>query len=205
MMAARTNFGLPEEDRIAVIGRAGDAEQMVQLVATVLERPAPDVRSLRPEVPRELAAVVAGCLEKDPARRFRTYSEVRTALLPLSSLVPAPVTPARRYAAGAIDFCVLYLAMSLGGLIWLSLGGDPHAIRLGDEVRPLTAVWDGLECYAAYGERLEPNELARLATRCLDRAPDRVGLVDHEAIGDAWERAQRKVSIVALLLEQLTP
>ena len=35
----------------------------------------------------------------------------------------------------------------------LSLGGDPHAIRLGDEVRPLTAVWDGLECYAAYGER----------------------------------------------------
>jgi hypothetical protein len=87
----------------------------------------------------------------------------------------------------------------------LSLGGDPHAIRLGDEVRPLTAVWDGMECYAAYGERLEPDELATLATRCLDRAPDRVGMVDHEAIGDAWERAQGNVSVVALLLEQLTP
>jgi hypothetical protein len=30
-------------------------------------------------------------------------------------------------------------------------------------------------------------------------------MVDHEAIGDAWERAQGNVSIVALLLEQLTP
>lgn len=87
----------------------------------------------------------------------------------------------------------------------LSIGADPHALRLGDEVRPLTAVWDGLECYAAYGEQLEPNELALLAGQRIDRPTDRVGLVDHEAIGDAWERAQGTVSIVALLLEQLTP
>jgi hypothetical protein len=86
----------------------------------------------------------------------------------------------------------------------LSLAGDPHALRLGDEVRPLTALWDGLECFAAYGDDIEPATLAARATAELGRAPDRAGLVDHEAIGDAWERANGKVSIIALLLEQLS-
>ena len=83
----------------------------------------------------------------------------------------------------------------------LSPAGDPHALRLGTEVRPLTALWDGLECFAAYGDELEPQRLAAAATAQLGRPPDRFGLVDHEAIGDAWERANGDVSIVALLLD----
>ncbi len=85
----------------------------------------------------------------------------------------------------------------------LSATADPHALRLGDEVRPLTAMWDGLECYAAYGEDLEPQQLASKAAAQLGRPPDRFGLVDHEAIGDEWERTNGSVSIVALLLAQL--
>ena len=85
----------------------------------------------------------------------------------------------------------------------LSSDADPHVLRLGDEVRPLTGLWDGLECFAAYGDDLEPQNLAALATERLGRAPDAAGLVDHEQIGDAWEAARGKVSIVALLLEQL--
>ena len=85
----------------------------------------------------------------------------------------------------------------------LSLAGDPHALRLGDEVRPLTAIWDGLECYAAHGDEPEPQQLATSAGMQLGRPPDRFGLVDHDAIGDAWERANGGVSIVALLLAQL--
>jgi hypothetical protein len=85
----------------------------------------------------------------------------------------------------------------------LSANGDPHALRLGDEVRPLTAMWDGLESYEAYGEDLEPSRLAAVAAAQLGRAPDRFGLVDHDAIGDAWERANGAVSIVALLLAAL--
>jgi len=80
---------------------------------------------------------------------------------------------------------------------------DEHALRLGDDVRPLAGLWDGLECFAAYGDDLEPARLAAVATDLLGRPPDRVGLVDHETIGDAWERANGDVSIVALLLEQL--
>lgn len=80
---------------------------------------------------------------------------------------------------------------------------DPHALRLGKEVRPLTAMWDGLECYEAYGEDLEPQELVSKATAQLGRPPDRFGLVDHQAVGDAWEQTNGAVSIVALLLTQL--
>jgi hypothetical protein len=85
----------------------------------------------------------------------------------------------------------------------LGPAGDPHALHLGEEVRPLTAMWDGLECFVAQGDDLEPRELAAAAAAQLGLPPDRAGLVDHDAIGDAWERAQGKVSIVALLLAQL--
>jgi len=101
------------------------AEQMVQLVATVLEKPAPDVRTLRPEVPRELAAVVARCLEKDPARRFRDYADLRIALLPFSSLVPIPASLALRWAAGLIDFAFLALLYVIINFALFSLGLAP--------------------------------------------------------------------------------
>ena len=86
----------------------------------------------------------------------------------------------------------------------IRVGTDPHALRLGDETRPITSLWDGLECFAAYGDDVEPQRLAALATEFLTVPPDGVGLVDHESIGDAWEAQHGNVSIVALLLEQLT-
>ncbi|MGO9872752.1 MAG: hypothetical protein ACLPVY_03050 [Acidimicrobiia bacterium] len=85
----------------------------------------------------------------------------------------------------------------------LSSAAGPHALRLGSEVRPLTAIWDGLECYAAYGDDLEPHRLVEAATAQLGRPPDRFGLVDHDAVGDLWERESGAVSIVALLVDQL--
>jgi hypothetical protein len=90
-----------------------------------------------------------------------------------------------------------------GVVAHLSEGGDAHSIRLGDEVRPLAGLWDGLECFSAYGEELEPPQLAALATEALGCAPDGAGMVDHQLIGDTWERANGNVSIVALILEQL--
>jgi hypothetical protein len=64
-------------------------------------------------------------------------------------------------------------------------------------------VWDGLECFAAYGDDIEPGTLGAAATQELGVAPDATGLVDHISIGDAWERTQGAVSIVNLLMEQL--
>jgi hypothetical protein len=75
------------------------------------------------------------------------------------------------------------------------IGGDA---RLAPE-----AVWDGLECFAAYGDDIEPAMLAAAATAELGLGPDTTGLVDHETIGDEWERSRGAVSIVTLLLAQL--
>jgi hypothetical protein len=64
-------------------------------------------------------------------------------------------------------------------------------------------VWDGLECFAAYGDDIEPGTLAAAATAELGVAPDATGLVDHTAVGDEWERTRGGISIVDLLLRQL--
>jgi hypothetical protein len=68
---------------------------------------------------------------------------------------------------------------------------------------PLGELWDGLEVFAAYEDDMEPAELAAAATDVLGRGPDAAGLVDHEVIGDAWERSRGAISIVDALLAQL--
>jgi hypothetical protein len=80
---------------------------------------------------------------------------------------------------------------------------DPDALPLGSAKIALTSLWDGLECFAAYGDEIEPATLAAAAGEVIGRAPDASGLADHDAIGDAWEKAAGAVSIVGLLQEQL--
>jgi hypothetical protein len=85
----------------------------------------------------------------------------------------------------------------------LRAGGDPGALALGDERRSLDSLWEGLEAFAAYSDEVEPATLAQAASAAIGRAPDATGLVDHDRVGDAWERARGDVSIVGLLLEEL--
>lgn len=80
------------------------------------------------------------------------------------------------------------------------------ALALATGTRPPAALgelWDGLEAFAAYGDPLEPAPLAAAAAAALGVAPDAAGLVDHAAIGDAWERAGGAVSITEALLREL--
>jgi len=81
--------------------------------------------------------------------------------------------------------------------------GPPDTITIGDSSRPLDSFWDGLECFVAHGDDVEPATLSRLATDLLDIPPDAAGLVDHRRIGDEWERQRGTVSIVAMLFGQL--
>jgi hypothetical protein len=64
-------------------------------------------------------------------------------------------------------------------------------------------VWGGLECFAAYGDDIEPATLGAAAAQEIGLAPDATGLVDHESIGNEWERTRGAVSIIDLLLAQL--
>jgi len=79
----------------------------------------------------------------------------------------------------------------------LGTGGPPPA--------PLDQLWEGLEAFSAYGEEVEPAPLAAAAAEALGLQPDACGLVDHEAIGDAWERSGGQTSILAALVAQLRP
>src|SRR5205823_9465968 len=80
----------------------------------------------------------------------------------------------------------------------LSAGAAPGDLPLGTERRALGSLWEGLECFAAYGDEIEPAPLAAAASAALGRPPDVNGLVDHEGIGQAWEHARGAVSIVDL-------
>ena len=85
----------------------------------------------------------------------------------------------------------------------LHAGGDPGALALGEERRALESLWEGLEAFAPYGDEVEPVTLAQASAAAIGRVPDAAGLVDHDRVGDAWERARGEVSIVGLLLEEL--
>jgi hypothetical protein len=69
---------------------------------------------------------------------------------------------------------------------------------------PPETLWDGLEAFPAYGDEVEPAPLAAALTKALGLVPDAVGLVDHQRIGDDWERTQGRSSIVEGLIAQLT-
>lgn len=80
------------------------------------------------------------------------------------------------------------------------------ALALADGTEPPAApeaLWDGLEAFSAFGDEVEPAPLAAAAGEALGLRPDAVGLVDHQLIGDRWEAAGGKVSVVACLFEQL--
>jgi len=85
----------------------------------------------------------------------------------------------------------------------LASGLGTEHLALGSEHRELTSLWDGLECFPAYGDEVEPPILVGTARDMLGIAPSASGLVDHQRIGDAWERAEGTVSLVALLLDDL--
>jgi eukaryotic-like serine/threonine-protein kinase len=81
-------------------------ENMVQLLAQVLERTPDSPGKLRPELPKELSNAVLRCLAKLPAQRFTTYQELRDALAPFGSAANAPAPRLTRFCAGALDLCI---------------------------------------------------------------------------------------------------
>jgi uncharacterized RDD family membrane protein YckC len=80
-----------------------EADNLVKLLATVLEQPAPSPTKFRHEIPQGLAKVVVRCLAKQPSDRFKNYRELREALVAYNSAAPTPATLGWRFAAGLCD------------------------------------------------------------------------------------------------------
>jgi WD40 repeat protein/serine/threonine protein kinase len=77
-------------------GRAPFAEGTVtqKLLWHQMRDPTP-LDEVRPDVPPEVADLVAGMMAKDPERRYQTAAEVAEALEPYSTATPTPQGPAR--------------------------------------------------------------------------------------------------------------
>jgi len=89
------------------------------LSAAILKDPAPPLPA---RVPAGLRSVIARCLEKDPARRYRNAGEVRAALETLRSDLEAPVA-SRAEGGGRWGPRVVVLLVIVAALVgsWLAL------------------------------------------------------------------------------------
>ena len=63
---------------------------------------------------------------------------------------------------------------------------------------------DGVEVFAAYGDELEPATLGAATADVLGIPADACGVVDHQRVGDEWEKRKGATSIVDALLSQLS-
>ena len=64
-------------------------------------------------------------------------------------------------------------------------------------------LWDGLEVFSAYGDEIDTDTLRACMVSALGIEPFAVGMVDHERIGDDWEREEGRRSVIADLRIQL--
>jgi uncharacterized RDD family membrane protein YckC len=85
----------------------------VEAIAAALEGRIPCIREQRPEVPKELAAVLTRALHPSPEKRFQDHAAFRQALLPWSSQAPAPAPVGVRFLAGLADFTLLGIGISV--------------------------------------------------------------------------------------------
>jgi len=79
------------------------ADNMIRLIATVLEDTPASPRDVRPDIPKGLARAVLRCLQKQPAARFKKYDELRQAFAPFGSAAPTPAAFGLRLGAGIVD------------------------------------------------------------------------------------------------------
>lgn len=107
-----------------------EGDNLVKLLATVLEQPAPSPASFREDLPRGLCKVVSRCLAKQPGDRYRDYAQLRAALAPFDSTAPTSAALALRFAAGVCDhfflstISTLFVAAIWGWVMWTPGGAQ---------------------------------------------------------------------------------
>jgi hypothetical protein len=108
-----------------------EGENLVKLLATVLEQPAPSPAEFRERLPNGLCKVVLRCLAKQPGDRYRDYNQLRAALVPYDSTAPTAATLALRFAAGACDhFIISMISTAIFATMWGAFMLTPEGVQL---------------------------------------------------------------------------
>ncbi|MEA2569513.1 MAG: eukaryotic-like serine/threonine-protein kinase [Acidobacteriota bacterium] len=159
----------------------------MEVIASVL-RDAPFSREPHASMPAGLRSVVERCLEKDPAARFQSGSDLRAALREALASGSAPIAPmnptirtrrtpvsrrARTLVIAGAAIIVVLIAMAMFVRSRRELIDDGYDLRASDvtgnaETRRLTAL--AMRADAA-GDRPEAIQLMQEAARHDDRAP----------------------------------
>lgn len=84
-----------------------EGKNLVQLLATVLDKSPPNVTEQNPDVPESLSRVIESCLAKSSGSRPSSYAELRERLNPFGSQKALPATVGQRFFAGLLDVFVI--------------------------------------------------------------------------------------------------
>jgi serine/threonine protein kinase/dienelactone hydrolase len=131
-MAPEQADGLPVDARTDVFAfgavlyemlsgrRAFQGRSPLSIMAAVLhDQPAP-LSEVSAGIPPRLDAIVTRCLEKDPARRYPSAVELRTALEEFrASLSSAPQAPAGRITRPIVAVLVIVALLAAGAVAWI--------------------------------------------------------------------------------------
>jgi uncharacterized RDD family membrane protein YckC/tRNA A-37 threonylcarbamoyl transferase component Bud32 len=88
-------------------------ESLAQLIASVLRQEPESPAALVGSVSPDLALIVLRCLDKNPTRRYQSYTDLRGALLPYGTQRSSPATWRSRILASLVDQALLSLPFLL--------------------------------------------------------------------------------------------
>jgi serine/threonine protein kinase/WD40 repeat protein len=135
--------------------RPFEGDEPMAVLLQVVHEPAPDVRSFRPEVPRDLAAVVAKCLEKDPRRRYASaegFADDLKRFLDNRPTLARPLRPTERLSLWAKRNPALTCAIAAAAL----------ALIVGTTASAIFGLWAMSEAERA-NQKAEDERAARIA------------------------------------------
>jgi formylglycine-generating enzyme required for sulfatase activity/dienelactone hydrolase/predicted Ser/Thr protein kinase len=181
MLAGRRPFG-------------GDSD--IAVITSILRDTPPPLRSVRPEIPAALQAVVDRCLAKSPSDRFQNAGALRAELASLNEPVRQPDSSRSRNVLLTVVALLLVAAAGFGWwqteqvrrARWIQTEALPEIERLQNENQPLAAM-----VLVRNVERYAPAEAARVRERWMPftmtttPAGAAVSIKAYLDVGGEWE------------------
>ncbi|HKE23451.1 MAG TPA: LpqB family beta-propeller domain-containing protein, partial [Bryobacteraceae bacterium] len=131
--------------------RAFGGDTRMATMSAILQKDAPPLGSVAPDIPREIERIVARCLRKDVARRSQSMAEIKLALEEIKEETESGATAATPAVAKRPQRNMLWIGMGAAALgaaaLYFSLGVRSHADAPLAEV-PLTS-YTGFQGYPA--------------------------------------------------------
>ena len=153
--------------------RSERTESAIEELRARMEQAPPPIRSVLPEIPEALDALVSRCIEPEREKRYETTADLAAALDRLDEN-GEPVPEPRRYTPRMIAASVVLVAGLVTGTWWLTRTPPPP--KQHDPVSVLIAEFENLTGDATFDRALEPVLKFALEGAGFISAYDRTGV-----------------------------